>query len=81
MTKSAGLGVHSLQFRDCTAYEAGRGPLEPGEDQIDQFGRHLCGIAEGWGDIILVIPSGRSGETLPENRREAGSRQYVRQKP
>jgi hypothetical protein len=50
---------------------------DPGEDQIGQFGRHLCGIAEGWDDIILVIPSGRDSETLPENRREAGSRQYV----
>jgi hypothetical protein len=72
MTKSPGLGVDSLPFRDCTAYEAGRGRLDPGEDQIGQFGRHLCGIAEGWDDIILVIPSRRDGETLDRNHPRSG---------
>jgi hypothetical protein len=52
-----------------------------GDDRSASFGRDLYDIAEEWDDIILVIPSGRDGETLPENRREAGSRQYVRQKP
>ena len=80
MTKSAGLGVDSLPFGDCTAYEAGRGCLDPGEDQIGQFGRHLCGIAEGCDDIVIVIQSGETGKRLPENIRVAGLR-HVRQIP
>jgi hypothetical protein len=70
MTKSAGLGVDSLPFRDCTAYETGRGRLDPAEDQIGQYGRHLCGIAEGWEDIILVILPG----VTAKRRQKTGSK-------
>jgi hypothetical protein len=50
-----------------------RGRLDPGEDQIGQFGRHLCGIAEGWDDIILVIQSGVSAKRSTETIRVAGT--------
>jgi hypothetical protein len=45
-----------------------------------QFGRHLCRIAGGSDDIIILIQSGERAKRLPENIRVAGLRD-VRQTP
>ena len=79
MTKSPDLDVDSLPFRDRIAYEAGRGRLDPGDDQIGQFERHLCRIAGGSDDIIIVIQSGVTAKRLPETS-APWARQQVRQK-
>jgi hypothetical protein len=76
VTKSAGFDVGStLSVIACRA-----GPLDPGDDQIGQFGRHLCRIAGGSDEIIIVIQSGETAKRLRENIRVAGL-QHVRQTP
>jgi hypothetical protein len=54
--------------------------LIPARTKIGHFGHRLCGNAEGCDDVIIVIFSGRDGETLPETgaKRVRGN---MRQKP
>src|SRR5215472_5543536 len=40
------------------ACQGGCGPLDPGDDEIGQFGRHLRGITERSDDVIVVIEAG-----------------------
>src|SRR5215472_16031012 len=54
--------------------QAGSRPLDPGYDQIGQFGRHLGGIAECCDRIIVVIKAGMAVKCLPECINLRGSR-------
>src|SRR5215471_11538711 len=58
------------------ACQTGRGPLNPRDDQIRQFGRHLWRITERSDDVIVVIEPGTAAKGLPERIRVRVSRQH-----
>ena len=74
------IGGFRCRLATLSVFSCQAGPLDPGDDQIGQFGRHLCRIAGGSDDIIIVIQSGETAKRLPENIRVAGLR-HVRQTP
>src|SRR5690242_20328536 len=68
---------HWFAIAAVIAYYAGGGPLDPGDDQIGQFGRHLRAVAKRPNDIIVVIEPGVTAKILPEGIRLRGSQQHV----
>src|SRR5215472_16598352 len=56
--------------------QTGSGPLDPGDDQIDQFGRHLRGIAKRSDNVVIVVDPSMPPKGLPECIRVRVSRQH-----
>jgi hypothetical protein len=77
VTKSPGFGVGS---RPSPYSHAKLALLIPATTKSGQFGLHLCRIAGGSDDIIIVIQFGETAKRLPENIRVADLR-HVRQTP
>src|SRR6266403_857337 len=72
--------IAGLRYRLTTstviARQAGGGPLDPGDNQIGQFGRDFWGIAKRSDEIIVVIEPGVATKRLPKRLCISRSRRH-----